>query len=107
MRPLAPRNERVTDVWRNFLFAALALFSLDVFVRRVVVPLPRFDRHLPEPIVPTKQAITEPTPSTPAAPKSKSPGRGRKQDRPEPPISAAESLLAAKKKRKDGDSKDP
>lgn len=107
MRPLAHRGESVTDLWRMFLFAALALLPLDVLVRRVVVPLPRFARHSPEPEIPTVRASSGPTRGMPAPPKAKSPGRGRKEDRPETPISAAGSLLAAKKKRKDGDSKDP
>jgi hypothetical protein len=38
-RPVARQGQSVRDLWRSFLWLALALLLLDITVRRVVIPL--------------------------------------------------------------------
>lgn len=100
-------GESVSDLWRLFLFAALALLPLDVLVRRVVVPLPQFGRREANQ-EPTIRATTSRVGVDPMRPTEKA-GKGRRRGKsvePEEPVSTAGSLLAAKKKRRDTDSKD-
>lgn len=99
LRPLAIRGESVSDLWRTFLFIALFLLPLDVLVRRVVVPLPKFGRRTVEEEQPIRAEARQP--QTQNEPKQKV-ARARKQKKAAPsnePISTAGSLLAAKKKR--------
>lgn len=103
LRPLTIIGESVSDLWRMFLFAALVLLPLDILVRRVVVPLPKFGRKRAESDEPIKMEGRQ-APSAAAAPASsksqdKQPKRKKSKPSSEEPISAAGSLLEAKRKR--------
>ncbi|MFM9874333.1 MAG: VWA domain-containing protein [Fimbriimonadaceae bacterium] len=101
MRAIENRGESVADLWRLFLWIALGLLPLDVLMRRVVVPLPKFGRReVEEDEVVAKVAER----SVPGEKRPKIQRVKRKKVVSEEPISAAGSLLAAKKKRKDSDS---
>jgi Ca-activated chloride channel homolog len=101
MRPIANTGDSITDLWRLFLWIALGLLPLDVLMRRVVVPLPKFGRReVEEEDVVAKVADR----AVPGEKRPKVKRAKRKKVVSEEPISTAGSLLAAKKKRKDSDS---
>lgn len=95
MRPVAVQGESVSDLWRMFLWIALALLPLDVLVRRVMIPLPKFGRVREE----SGTRDTQDRPSGPRGPKGSKPKRARKSKPTDAPVSTATDLLAAKRKR--------
>ncbi|MDW8052410.1 MAG: hypothetical protein RMJ83_08030, partial [Armatimonadota bacterium] len=53
-RPVAKQGRSVSDLWRSFLWLALALLLLDITVRRVVIPLAEWVeplRRIPEKVL--------------------------------------------------------
>jgi len=104
LRPLTITGESVSDLWRTFLFIALVLLPLDVLVRRVVVPLPKFGRRkVEEEAQPIRMEGRLPQVKDDAQPKAARIKRAQKSPSTDAPISAAGSLLAAKKKRQSAD----
>lgn len=104
MRVIQNRGESVSDLWRLFLWVALALLPLDILVRRVVVPLPQFGRRKVEEDAPIVAAVrgARVQPKVGEQPKPEKPAKQAKSV-PEAPVSTAGSLLAAKKKRRSED----
>ena len=103
MRAIALPGESISDLWRLFLWIALGLLPLDVLVRRVVVPLPKFGRKREEEEeVVAKVAVKKPDGTTERVVVQKV-KRSKKKAESNEPISAAGSLLAAKKKKREQD----